>query len=50
MKRIILMLVALTVTTLTTAVAFADEPDLKSAEGQKKFWEAQADNANGGGN
>ena len=51
MIRTIISLFALAVATFAIAPAFADDPDLKTSEGIKKFWEARpVENGNGGGN
>jgi hypothetical protein len=48
MKRFILAAFAITVLGTFIAPAFADEPNLKTADGVKKFWE-QREKERGGG-
>ena len=48
MKRAILAAVALAVVSLAAAPAFADEPNLKSSQGIKKFWEQHHQDGTGG--
>jgi hypothetical protein len=48
MKRFILTAAALLFVGLSLAPAFADEPDLKTTEGIKKFWEKLANERGGG--
>ena len=48
MIRTIISLFALAVATFAIAPAFADDPDLKTSEGIKKFWESRSAESGGG--
>ena len=48
MKRAIIAAVTIAFVSLTVAPAFADDTNLKTQSGIKKFWQEQMDNSRGG--